>query len=160
MSITVDTAAAMQELAGHVARHCRAGDVLVLAGDLGAGKTTFTQGFGRALGVTDAITSPTFVIARVHRAGAGPGLIHVDAYRVGSSLELDDLDLDADVAGCVTLVEWGEGKAERLSTDRLVVRIDRSEDAQDERRIVSFEGHGERWDAAAVESLESFRAAA
>ncbi len=155
MSVRVASPRLMQQLAARVAGHCRAGDVLVLTGDLGAGKTTFAQGFGRALGVTEAITSPTFVIARVHHAPDGPGLVHVDAYRVGSALELDDLDLDADIAACITLVEWGEGKAERLSPDRLVVRIERSDDDADDVRVVRFEGHGPRWSDADVAALQA-----
>ena len=155
MSVVVATPDRMHMLAAHVAHCCRAGDVIVLSGELGAGKTTFTQGFARGLGITDAITSPTFVIARVHRALQGPGLIHVDAYRVGSSLELDDLDLDADVAECVTVVEWGEGKAERLSADRLHVQIDRSDDPSNERRVVTFTGFGSRWTPSALAALEA-----
>lgn len=154
MSVVVETPEAMQALARHIATCCQPGDVLVLTGELGAGKTTFTQGLARGLGVTDAITSPTFVIARVHRSAQGPGLIHVDAYRVGSALELDDLDLDADIADCVTVVEWGEGKAERLSVDRLHIRIERSDDIADDRRVVTFEGFGPRWAPADLAALE------
>ena len=155
MSVVVETAEQMQRLAAAVAAQCRAGDVLLLSGDLGAGKTTFTQGLGRALGVREPITSPTFVIARVHRVPGRPGLVHVDAYRLGSSVELDDLDLDVDTADCVTVVEWGEGKAEGLSSDRLEVRIERGDDAADEARIVTFVGHGARWDASTLAALDT-----
>ena len=154
MSVVVATADDMRRLAARVARSCRAGDVILLSGDLGAGKTTFTQGLGRALGVVEPVTSPTFVIARVHHVADGPGLVHVDAYRLGSSVELDDLDLDVDTGDCVTVVEWGEGKAEGLSVDRLDVRIARGDDAEDETRVVSFVGHGPRWDDEALAALE------
>ncbi len=112
---------------GHALAHVmRAGDVVVLTGELGAGKTTLTQGIGAGLQVRGAITSPTFVIARVHpsqRPGGGPALVHVDAYRLGNSLEFDDLDLDTDLAAAVVVVEWGDGLAEGLSGDRLHVRL-------------------------------------
>lgn len=155
MSVVVHTAEQMQALAARVSTHCRPGDVLLLTGDLGAGKTTFTQGFGRALGIREAITSPTFVIARVYRPTTGPGLVHVDAYRVGDSLELDDLDIDADLDDCITVVEWGDGKAERLSTDRLRIVIERSDDIDDEARIVSFAGTGDRWTAHVLATLDA-----
>lgn len=154
MSVTIRTAEQMQALAARVASHCRAGDLVLLTGDLGAGKTTFTQGFGRAMGVREPITSPTFVIARVYRPASGPGLVHVDAYRVGDALELDDLDIDADLADCVTVVEWGEGKAERLSSDRLHVVIERSDDVDDETRIVTFTATGDRWSRAVLDVLD------
>ncbi len=98
-------------------RSLRAGDVLVLSGDLGAGKTTFTQGLGEGLGVRGPVTSPTFVIARTYppTQPGGLPLIHVDAYRLGGAVELDDLDLDAQVAQSITVVEWGAGLADRLS---------------------------------------------
>src|SRR4029453_11950915 len=100
----------------------RAGDVLILSGDLGAGKTTLTQGIGRGLQVRGDITSPTFVIARVHPSLVdGPPLVHVDAYRLGGIDELDDLDLDTSLADAVTVVEWGHGVAEGLADERLEV---------------------------------------
>src|SRR4029078_11058345 len=100
----------MRDLGRRLAPLLRAGDLVIVAGGLGAGKTTLTQGIGAGLGVRGPVTSPTFVIARVHpsRVG-GPPLVHVDAYRLGGALELDDLDLDADVADSVTVVEWGHG---------------------------------------------------
>lgn len=107
----------------------RAGDLLILTGDLGAGKTTFTQGLGEGLGVRGSVTSPTFVIARVHPSlSGGPALVHVDAYRLGDAAELDDLDLDTDLASAVVVVEWGEGVAERLSASHVLVRLDRRAD--------------------------------
>ncbi|MBM6402762.1 tRNA (adenosine(37)-N6)-threonylcarbamoyltransferase complex ATPase subunit type 1 TsaE [Phycicoccus sp. CSK15P-2] len=131
----------------------RAGDLVVLTGTLGAGKTTLTQGLGEALGVRGAVTSPTFVIARVHPPTAGgPPLVHVDAYRLAGTLELDDLDLDATVDESVTVVEWGEGLAEGLAEDRLEVVLD--VDPATEVRTATVTGVGLRWaDAAALEVL-------
>ena len=119
---------AMFELGRRVAGLVAAGDVLVLSGGLGAGKTTFTKGLGAGLEVRGEITSPTFVIARVHPSTVGgPELVHVDAYRLGGMEELDDLDLDTDLDDAVTVVEWGEGLAEGLSESRLEIRIVRAE---------------------------------
>ncbi len=102
------------------------GDLVVLSGPLGAGKTTLAQGIGAGLGVRGPVTSPTFVIARVHPSlGAGPDLVHADAYRLGSRAEVDDLDLDADLATSVTVVEWGEGLVEDLAPSFLSVGIER-----------------------------------
>jgi tRNA threonylcarbamoyladenosine biosynthesis protein TsaE len=140
----------------------RAGDLVLLTGDLAAGKTTLTQGIGEGLGVRGPVTSPTFVIARMHpNLGAGPALVHVDAYRLGGLAELDDLDLDADLAGAVTVVEWGHGMAEALSEDRLEITLARVDDATtpgdasgdedgigmptDQPRTVRATGHGARW---------------
>ena len=101
-----------------------AGDLVVLTGGLGAGKTTLTQGLGEGLGVRGPITSPTFVIARVHPSlVGGPDLVHVDAYRLGGVAELDDLDLDASLDEAVTVVEWGHGLAEGLAEDHLEVTL-------------------------------------
>jgi tRNA threonylcarbamoyladenosine biosynthesis protein TsaE len=135
LALTVSAAAEMRELGRRLASVLKAGDLVILSGGLGAGKTTLTQGIGDGLGVRGPITSPTFVIARVHpslaasaaggqgAAGRGPALVHADAYRLGSVLELDDLDLDTDTASSVTVVEWGEGLAEGLSADRLEITI-------------------------------------
>ena len=102
---------------------------MILTGDLGAGKTTLTQGIGQGLGVRGDVTSPTFVISRVHPSlDDGPPLVHVDAYRLGGAAELDDLDLDTDIDDAVTVVEWGEGLAESLSIDRLELSLTRSDD--------------------------------
>ena len=118
------TADDMRDLATRVAGLLTAGDVLVLSGDLGAGKTTFTQGLGAALQVRGDVTSPTFVISRVHPSlVGGPDLVHVDAYRLGGAAELDDLDLDTDLDRAVTVVEWGEGLAEDLADSPLEIRI-------------------------------------
>jgi tRNA threonylcarbamoyladenosine biosynthesis protein TsaE len=122
----------------------RAGDLLVLGGGLGAGKTTLTQGIAQGLQVRGPITSPTFVIARVHPSlAAGPDLVHVDAYRLGGLAELDDLDLDASLETAVTVVEWGHGVAEQLSEDYLEVTL-----SGDDTRTVNVVGHGHRWTAA------------
>ncbi|GAA2056637.1 tRNA (adenosine(37)-N6)-threonylcarbamoyltransferase complex ATPase subunit type 1 TsaE [Streptomyces cheonanensis] len=122
----------------------RAGDLLVLSGDLGAGKTTLTRGIGEALGVRGAVTSPTFVIARVHPPLAeGPALVHVDAYRLGGGLEeMEDLDLDVSLPESVIVVEWGEGKVEELSGDRLHIAI--GQDGEESRTLL-LTGVGERW---------------
>lgn len=122
-------------------RVLRAGDLVLLAGPLGAGKTTLTRGIADGLGVGGRVSSPTFVLARVHPAGAaGVPLVHVDAYRLGGDLsQLDDLDLDTDLERSAIVVEWGEGSAERLSDDYLVVRLDRRED---DVREVTLEPHG------------------
>ena len=126
-------------------RLLRAGDLVVLTGGLGAGKTTLTQGIGAGLGVRGPVTSPTFVIARVHPSTVGgPALVHVDAYRLGRALELDDLDLDADVADSVTVVEWGHGVAERLADAYLEVVLTAG---ADETRTLSLTGFGDRWSA-------------
>jgi tRNA threonylcarbamoyladenosine biosynthesis protein TsaE len=143
LALTVSAAEEMRELGRRLASVLRAGDLVILSGGLGAGKTTLTQGIGDGLGVRGPITSPTFVIARVHpplaasaaggngAAGRGPALVHADAYRLGSVLELDDLDLDTDTASSVTVVEWGEGLAEGLSADRLEITITPVAAAQD-----------------------------
>jgi tRNA threonylcarbamoyladenosine biosynthesis protein TsaE len=142
-----------QEVGRNLGRRLRAGDLVILSGELGAGKTTFTQGLAEGLNVRGPITSPTFVIARVHPSLAGgTPLVHVDAYRLGSLAELDDLDLDASVEDSVTVVEWGEGKAEVLSGQRLEVRIERAlaDDAVhsgagegDDRRVITVVAHGD-----------------
>ena len=125
----------MRELGERVGHSLRAGDLVVLTGELGAGKTTFTQGMGAGLRVRGAVTSPTFVIARVHPSlVAGPDLVHVDAYRLGGLDELDDLDLDTSLESAVTVVEWGAGLAEGLADSRLEILIERAlgADATDE----------------------------
>jgi tRNA threonylcarbamoyladenosine biosynthesis protein TsaE len=132
---------AMHALGARVARSLVAGDVVVLTGELGAGKTTFTQGLGEGLGVRGGVTSPTFVIARVHPAlDGGPDLVHVDAYRLGGIDELDDLDLDTSLDTAVTVVEWGSGMAEGLSDSRLEVVISRSVGAAGETGATSVDG--------------------
>ncbi|MGG5259450.1 tRNA (adenosine(37)-N6)-threonylcarbamoyltransferase complex ATPase subunit type 1 TsaE [Phycicoccus avicenniae] len=148
-----------QALGAALGRMLRAGDLLVLTGGLGAGKTTLTQGLGEALGVRGAVTSPTFVIARVHPSTVGgPPLVHVDAYRLGGGLELDDLDLDASVEESVTVVEWGHGLAEGLAEDRLEVVLD--VDPATEVRTATVTGIGGRWTASDVAGVEDAGSAA
>jgi tRNA threonylcarbamoyl adenosine modification protein YjeE len=119
----VESAEAMVELGRLLGLRLRAGDVVLLTGDLGAGKTTFMRGLGEGMGVRGPITSPTFVIARRHPSlVGGPALVHADAYRLGSTGEFEDLDLDADDA--VVCVEWGRDRAEGLSPRRLEIDID------------------------------------
>lgn len=118
----------------------RAGDLVILSGSLGAGKTALTKGIAVGLGVVGTVLSPTFVLARVHRpgpdarAGAVP-LVHVDAYRLGGALELDDLDLDTDLARSAVVVEWGEGVADHLTEDRLTIELQRRPDDTRRARI-------------------------
>jgi tRNA threonylcarbamoyladenosine biosynthesis protein TsaE len=120
----------------------RPGDLVVLVGPLGAGKTALTQGIGAGLGVGEPVTSPTFVIARVHHGGRVP-LVHVDAYRLGSVADVDDLDLDASAEDSVTVVEWGQGLVEQLADEHLEVRIDRRDD---DVRTVLLVPHGPGWE--------------
>lgn len=151
MSIIVRTAEQMRDLGMRLAQQCEAGDVIVLIGDLGAGKTTLVQGMGIGLGVSEPVTSPTFVIARVHAGRAGLRLIHVDAYRLGSGMELDDLDLDVELASGVTVIEWGQAHGQRLSQERLVIQIDALPDGSREVRLQPI---GKRWLATDVAALE------
>ena len=138
--ITVATAEEMHQLGQKLSTHLRAGDLVLVNGPLGAGKTVLAQGVGAGLGIT-GITSPTFVVSRVHKAAVP--FIHVDAYRLVDSenpnLYLDDLDLD--IAGSITLIEWGGAESARLSQDRLEISIDRS----DEARKVDIKAVGTRW---------------
>ena len=138
--ITIATPEAMHQLGIQLSAHLRAGDLLLVNGPLGAGKTVLAQGVGAGLGVT-GITSPTFVISRVHKAAIP--FIHVDAYRLVDSenpnLYLDDLDLD--IASSITLIEWGGAESARLSEDRLEITIDRSSDE----RTVDIKAVGPRW---------------
>jgi tRNA threonylcarbamoyladenosine biosynthesis protein TsaE len=147
--VLVPDAAAMQAFAADFAAELRAGDLVILSGPLGAGKTTFVQGLAQGLQVRGAVTSPTFVIARVHRSRVGgPDLVHVDAYRLGSLAEVDDLDLDASMDVAVTVVEWGEGKVEGLTDGHITVRIARDAAEGEVRRVtvqrVSSSGGGSR----------------
>lgn len=132
LSLTVDGPERTQALAERLGARLRAGDLLVLTGELGAGKTTFTQGLGRGLGVRPGIISPTFVLVRRHpnvpdgpRPG-GPDLVHVDAYRLDSAGEVDDIDLEDTVDSAVTVVEWGAGKVEHLADSRLEIVLERA----------------------------------
>jgi tRNA threonylcarbamoyladenosine biosynthesis protein TsaE len=154
-AVAVPSADAMRDLGAELASTLRAGDLVVLTGGLGAGKTTLARGLGAGLGVRGDVTSPTFVIARVHPSLTdGPALVHVDAYRLSSLEEVDDLDLDASLEESVTVVEWGEGLVEELAAAHLSVTLERDptgagpDDAppgEDEPRLVRFAGYGERW---------------
>ena len=169
--VVIETADAdaTRDLGARLAPLLRAGDLVMLSGGLGAGKTTLAQGVGAAMGVRGRVSSPTFTIARVHPAPAGgPDLIHVDAYRLGSLEEVDALDLDSSMEDSVTLVEWGRGKVEALSADRLEITVDRPRgglsgdgapaarpgsaavadlaEADDSRRTVTVAATGPRWD--------------
>ncbi len=154
MTTRIETDTAMRDLGRQLARLLRAGDLLILAGPLGAGKTTLVQGIGAGLGVRGPVTSPTFVIARVHPAvsGSGPALVHADAYRLGSISEVDDLDLDADAAAAVTVVEWGAGLAEGLAEDRLEISIE--PDLDSDVRTVQINGYGARWHGVLTEAVD------
>ena len=169
---TLPTAASTRALGVALGQQLCAGDLLVLTGDLGAGKTTLAQGLGEGLGVRGPITSPTFVIARVHPSlVGGPALVHVDAYRLGGGLELDDLDLDTSLAESVTVVEWGHGVAELLSGDRLELvleaappaagtlrpaELDLTAEADSGERRATLTPTGPRWQRPdAVEALAS-----
>jgi tRNA threonylcarbamoyladenosine biosynthesis protein TsaE len=138
--ITIATPEAMHQLGLKISKQLRAGDLVLVNGPLGAGKTVLAQGVGEGLGVA-GITSPTFVISRVHKAEIP--FIHVDAYRLVDSenpnLYLDDLDLD--IANSITLIEWGGSESARLSEDRLEISIDRSSDE----RTVEIKAIGPRW---------------
>ncbi len=139
--VTLPTAADTHAFGVRLASVLRAGDLIVLVGPLGAGKTALVQGIGAGLGVRGAVVSPTFVIARVH-AGPVP-LVHVDAYRLSSLDEVDDLDLDVSVADAVTAVEWGTGLVEQLSDARLEIILDRAEDS--EQRTATLVALGGDW---------------
>ena len=133
----------MAALGEKIARQCRTGDLILLNGPLGAGKTVFVQGVGRAVGISD-VTSPTFVISRIHQ-GVLP-LIHVDVYRLleagNAAAYLDDLDLDTAREDGLTVIEWGGAESARLSDDRLEIEIDRTNDE----RVVTIHAVGSRWD--------------
>ncbi|UVJ38500.1 tRNA (adenosine(37)-N6)-threonylcarbamoyltransferase complex ATPase subunit type 1 TsaE [Arthrobacter sp. CJ23] len=176
--LTVTTAEQTHALAAALAGVLEPGDLLVLTGELGAGKTTFTQGLGEGLGVRAGIISPTFVLVRIHpnlpdgpRPG-GPDLVHVDAYRLGSSAEIDDIDLENTMDSSVTVVEWGRDRVEHLADSRLDIQLHRSvggaagargasqepdavldfdTEDDDEPRTIVVRGYGPRWaDAPAI----------
>lgn len=144
--VVVPTTEAMHTLGEVLASELTGGDVIVASGELGAGKTTFTQGIGQGLHVSEPVISPTFVLVRRHDGvGGRPGLIHVDAYRLGSLAELVDLDLDETMDSSVTVVEWGAGIAEELASSYLGVQIDRTADPEDDTRIIYLTPVGPRW---------------
>ncbi|QDG62840.1 tRNA (adenosine(37)-N6)-threonylcarbamoyltransferase complex ATPase subunit type 1 TsaE [Pseudarthrobacter sp. NIBRBAC000502771] len=167
-TFTATTAEQTHAFGARLAEVLQAGDLLVLSGELGAGKTTFTQGLGEGLGVRPGIISPTFVLVRIHpnlpdgpRPG-GPDLVHVDAYRLGSAAEIDDIDLENTMDSSVTVVEWGHERVEHLSESRLEIDLHRAIglgaapaatpgsldfDAEDtdEPRTIVVRGYGPRW---------------
>jgi tRNA threonylcarbamoyladenosine biosynthesis protein TsaE len=172
-TIRVTTAEQTHALGAALGKVLQTGDLLVLTGELGAGKTTFTQGLGEGLGVRAGIISPTFVLVRIHpnlpdgpRPG-GPDLVHVDAYRLGSASEIDDIDLENTMDSSVTVVEWGRGRVEHLSESRLEVDLHRAigldavgasepipghtdildfdTEDDDEPRTIVLRGFGPRW---------------
>ena len=151
LAIKVPTSEAMVRLGERLAKLLQRGDVILAAGDLGAGKTTLTQGIGRGLGSEGPIISPTFVLSRIHPSRIGrPTLMHDDAYRLSTASELDDLDLDAAVADSITVVEWGQGIADSLSDDRLEIDIwtseaDSAATGDDSERVVTIRPVGFRW---------------
>ncbi len=149
MVLTIDTPESMGELGGRLARELRAGDLVLLNGELGAGKTTLTRGLGEALGVRGTVTSPTFVLARTHPRSdsEAPPLVHVDAYRLSSAAELDDLDID--FAGSIVVIEWGAGLTDGITDSWLTIDIARPHggdaEAEVEPRTVTLTGTGSRW---------------
>ena len=167
LCVETDRAEGTRTLARALAGVLRAGDLLVLDGPLGAGKTTFTQGLGAGLDVRGPVASPTFVIERVHPSlSGGPDLVHVDAYRLGDGEDLDDLDLEADLDRAVTVIEWGRGRVEHLVESWLLVELERPEvwdgDPEDpeEPRTIRLTPQGPRWDEAARTDLaEALRSA-
>jgi tRNA threonylcarbamoyladenosine biosynthesis protein TsaE len=142
-TITLPTPEDTVEFGRRLGKVLRPGDLVLLAGPLGAGKTVLAKGIAAGLGVTGRITSPTFIIAREHPpapGGRGIPLVHVDAYRLTGHLEeLDDLDLDTELVDAVVVVEWGEGIAERLSADHLLIRL---HPTPDETRLATLVPHG------------------
>jgi tRNA threonylcarbamoyladenosine biosynthesis protein TsaE len=153
MQLEIDTPEHMAELGARLALELKAGDLVALNGELGAGKTTFTRGLGEQLGVRGSVTSPTFVLARTHRRiENGAPLVHVDAYRLGSAAELDDLDIDWPVS--IVVVEWAAGMLEGVAEHWIEIDIRRPTgagpntpegDEPVEPRVVTITGHGDRW---------------
>ena len=147
IELTIPDAEAMEALGARLAPLLSAGDLVLLDGELGAGKTTLTRGLGAALGTREPVTSPTFVLAREHPRGSGPPLVHVDAYRLATGAEIEDLDLDWDHA--IVVVEWGAGKLDGVAESWIEIAIERPVGgdplADDSPRQVRITGVGERW---------------
>jgi len=139
----IETDTAMTELGRRLAREFQAGDLVLLVGPLGAGKTTLAKGIGQELAVEGTVSSPTFVIARTHKREGKAPLVHVDAYRLKTAYELDDLDIP--FASSIVLVEWGKGLTEDIADRWLEVNIERDHSGETEQRKVSVVGFGERW---------------
>lgn len=138
----IPDAEAMDVLGFRIAKEFKAGDLILLIGPLGAGKTTLARGIGRGLEVEGNVSSPTFVIARTHQRNGAP-LVHVDAYRLASAYELDDLDIP--FASSIVLVEWGKGLTEDIADSWLEIQIERDSSGQTEERKLTITGFGERW---------------
>ena len=142
--LQINTPEEMNEFGLKIAKVLRAGDLVILTGPLGAGKTTFTRGVGEGLQAIGNVSSPTFVIARTHkRANSDVPLVHVDAYRLGSVNEFDDLDID--IENSIVLVEWGRGFAEDLAESWLDIEIERDHSGESDVRTVTLTAFGERW---------------
>lgn len=140
----IATAEEMHDFGVRLAGQLAAGDLVLLTGPLGAGKTTLTRGVGEGLGVIGTVSSPTFVVARTHQIdGSSFPLVHVDAYRLGSPAELDDLDID--FANSIVLVEWGKGMTEGIAESWLEIEIERDHTGESEVRLLSVTGFGPRW---------------
>ena len=139
----IPTSEDMHELGLSLASQLKAGDLVILIGPLGAGKTTLTRGVGEGLAVEGNVSSPTFVIARTHKRAELPPLVHVDAYRLGSPAELDDLDIP--FASSIVLVEWGKGLTQDISEHWLEVELVRDTTGESEDRQVKITGFGQRW---------------
>jgi tRNA threonylcarbamoyladenosine biosynthesis protein TsaE len=151
-NLAIEDAEQMHQLGLRLAKMLKAGDLVVLTGPLGAGKTTLSRGIGEGLNVVGTVSSPTFVIARTHkRTDGGPELVHVDAYRLGSPQELDDLDID--FAKSISLIEWGRGFTDGISDSWLDVEIERDHTGASDLRMVKLVGNGPRWSPDLVDSL-------
>ena len=146
MHFQIDTPEEMFDLGVKIAKVLKAGDLVLLNGELGAGKTTLTRGIGEGLGAIGTVQSPTFVLARTHKTQSGSKLVHVDAYRLGSAMELDDLDID--FANSIVVVEWARDYIDGLAQSWLRVDIDRS--SQDEVRQVTISGFGARFEGVEI----------
>lgn len=174
LRLTLGSADECVALGARIGAMLRGGDLVILSGPVGAGKTTLTRGLAIGIGVVGRVASPTFVIARHHpAAGAGPDLIHVDAYRLAGAAELDALDLDADLDRAVMVVEWGRGQVEQLTSSRLEIELFRSSgtetgsagaesadwdgsfDTNDDQRDVAISWHGDHWSRERVAALRA-----
>lgn len=169
-TITVNSSEQTRAAGELLAKQLRRGDLVMLSGGLGAGKTTFTQGIGSGLQVKGRVSSPTFIVARVHPSLAGgPDLIHADAYRIKDLTDLETLDLDSTLEEAITVIEWGEGKTEQLSADRLEIEIHREHggvatssdgvvdlaEMDDGKRTITICPLGKRWEGTDWEQVFS-----
>lgn len=169
-TITVNSSEQTRAAGELLAKHLRRGDLVMLSGGLGAGKTTFTQGIGYGLQVKGRVSSPTFIVARVHPSlVGGPDLIHADAYRIKDLTDLETLDLDSTLDQAITVIEWGEGKTEQLSADRLEIEIHREQggiatssdgvvdlaEMDDGKRTITIRPLGKRWEGTDWEQIFS-----